>query len=209
LKGNQEAHVAVFAIDVGTKDLQQCADAAMRLQAEYLWSRGSADDVAFQATSGDPLPFRRWRAGERPVVAGNRLRWTRRGGEDGSRQSFRAYLETVFRYAGTASLSRELPPVEDARAVEPGDVFVQGGFPGHAVIVVDVARPRAGAGPPRFLLAQSYMPAQEIQLLRNPADPEGGPWYDAGALASPGARLVTPEWTFPPGSLRRFRAAPR
>ena len=68
--------------------------------------------------------------------------------------------------------------------------------PLHAVIVVDVAQ----KGRERmFLLAQSYMPAQEIHVLRNPAR-EGDPWYSIDF----GETLVTPEWTFRRGDLKRF-----
>ena len=101
-------------------------------------------------------------------------------------------------YAGSASLARQLRPVTDTRDVQPGDVFIKGGFPGHAVMVADVAR---GAGGRRaFLLVQSYMPAQEIHVLRNPAGGSLAPWYDVPS----GVSLVTPEWTFDPGAHRRF-----
>jgi uncharacterized protein DUF4846 len=109
----------------------------------------------------------------------------------------RRFLDVVFTYAGSASLARQLRPVT-GRDLQPGDVFIKGGFPGHAVLVADVARGPAGRR--AFLLVQSYMPAQEIHVLRNPADPTRGPWYEV----SPGDGLVTPEWTFEAGALRRF-----
>src|ERR1044071_6617761 len=37
LKSNQQVQYAVLDISVGTKDLQQCADAVMRLRAEYFF----------------------------------------------------------------------------------------------------------------------------------------------------------------------------
>jgi hypothetical protein len=78
-----------------------------------------------------------------------------------------------------------------------GDVFIQAGHPGHTVLVVDLAECE---GDKVFLLAQSYMPAQEVHVLRNPQDPELSPWYDLDFEDE----LQTPEWTFPPGALKRF-----
>ena len=87
---------------------------------------------------------------------------------DSSYVTFRAYLDTVFMYAGSYSLARELEPVADPSTVMPGDVFVQGGFPGHAVLVADVTANARGER--RFLLVQSYMPAQDVHVLVNPLD---------------------------------------
>lgn len=39
MKGNQQAQFAVLDIPVGEKDLQQCADAVMRIRAEYLFEQ--------------------------------------------------------------------------------------------------------------------------------------------------------------------------
>jgi hypothetical protein len=197
LKGNQAAHAAVVDIDVGRRDLQQCADAVMRLRAEYLFGAGRAEAIRFNFTNGTPAAFADWARGARPRVDGSRVRWVISAVADPSHGSLRRYLDVVFMYAGSMSLAGELQHA-DVSQLRGGDVFIQGGFPGHAVIVVDTARDGA-SGRRVFLLAQSYMPAQEIHILRNPERED--PWYEI-PLARP---LRTPEWTFPPDSLRRFR----
>jgi hypothetical protein len=199
LKANQDAHFAVLDLDVGRRDLQQCADAVIRLRAEHLYSAGRLHDIHFRFTSGDRADFLRWAEGWRPVVRGSRVDWVRSGAAGSGYPSFRAYLDKVFEYAGSASLSRELRPVPRGGPIEPGDVFIQGGFPGHAVIVLDVAV-QQDAGRRCFLLAQSFMPAQQMHVLRNPEEPVLDPWY-ADAF---GPTLRTPEWTFQDSDLRRF-----
>ena len=196
LKANQSAHVAVVDIDVGNRNLQQCADAVMRLRAEYLFAAGCGDQMAFHFTSGDLARWRDWRSGLRPEVRGNRVIWRKRARPDSSYANFRRYLNTIFTYAGSASLERELISVRDPTLVQIGDVFIHGGHPGHAVIVVDVAQDEGGRRV--FLLAQSYMPAQEIHILRS--FESISPWYTAQAHGT----LRTPEWTFRYQDLRRF-----
>ena len=199
LKSNQSVHVAVVDIDTGNKDLQQCADAVIRLRAEYLYSKQDIPAIHFNFTSGDAAHFSKWSEGYRPVVQGNRVSWQKSAPPDTSYRSFRSYLNTVFTYSGTASLERELQKVPDERDLSAGDVFIQPGFPGHAVLVVDVSR-NVRTGRRVFLLAQSYMPAQDIHILQNPAGGALGAWYDVDF----GTTLRTPEWTFSAGQLRRF-----
>ena len=194
-----DVHAAVVDIDVGDSDLQQCADAVIRLRAEYLWQAGRQDEIAFDFTSGDRAEWTRWADGWRPVVVGNFVKWVHYGAQDASRKAFRAYLDKVFSYAGTASLARELPAVTPPGDVRIGDIFIEGGHPGHAVIVVDVAR-HPESGRTVFLLAQSYMPAQQIHVLKNRRDDALSPWYDTEY----GKLLVTPEWAFEPDAHRRF-----
>ncbi len=193
-KFNQQAQFAVLDISVGSKDLQQCADAVMRLYAEYRYAAGQYHRIAFRATDGTLMDYGSWRNGTRYPLQKGKLVARRMAAPADSRESFGRFLETVFSYAGTLSLSRELRTAAD---VLPGDVFIQGGTPGHAVIVMDVVVNKAGER--RYLLAQSYMPAQSIHLLRNPADARS-PWYGTRV----GETLVTPEWEFKPGSLKRF-----
>jgi Domain of unknown function (4846) len=197
LKGNQSAHHVVVSIDVGRRDLQQCADAVMRLRAEYLFANACRDSIAFKYTSGDVATWRAWQRGVRPRIRGNKVSWVRRAHRDGGYQNFRRYLDKVFTYAGSYSLSRELLKVRDPAQVRIGDVFIRGGFPGHAVIVVDVAENRQGRR--IFLLAQSFMPAQQIHVLRNPTS-SLTPWYSAKQHGP----LVTPEWLFHYRELKRF-----
>lgn len=198
LKPSQDIHAAVLAIDTGRRDLQQCADAVMRLRAEYLYARRELGRLAFNFTSGDRTAFTEWARGLRPAVSGNRVRWVRRAASGTGRASFRAWLDSVFTYAGTYSLAREMRAVPDPNDIRVGDVFIEGGFPGHAVLVADLARnPETGAR--RMLLTQSYMPAQDIHVLKTM---EGGVWYKVPAR---GANLETPEWTFKSGDLHRFR----
>ena len=103
-------------------------------------------------------------------------------------------------YAGSLSLSRELKQV-DVEEMEPGDIFIKGGSPGHAVIVLDVVED-SKSDIKYFILAQSYMPAHDIQILKNgiPADIIS-PWYSTDF----GPYLKTPEWTFTRAQLMRFK----
>lgn len=197
-KGNQSAQFAVLDVTVGKKDLQQCADAVIRLYAEYLYSSRQFSRIAFHATDGTLMDYSSWMKGERFVLRQGRLKKQSTGVICNTRTCFDTYLETVFSYAGTLSLGKELEAVSSVNEIRPGDVFIKGGSPGHAVIVMDVAV--NSEGEKKFLLAQSYMPAQDIHVLRNPGN-ANSPWYDADAANL----LVTPEWTFGNGSLKRFR----
>lgn len=192
-KGRQDVHALVLDLDVGTQDLQQCADAVIRLRAEYLWAAGRSDEVCFRFTSGHPAWWRDHAAGRRPRIQGQRVALEQVAASDKGRGNFRRYLDLVFTYAGTRSLARELRPVKETE-VRPGDVWLQAGSPGHAVLVVDVARSQERT---YLLLAQSYMPAQEVHVLKAP---DGGVWFEL----RPDQGLRTPEWDFGPSDLYRF-----
>jgi hypothetical protein len=56
------------------------------------------------------------------------------------------------------------------------------------------------SGKKLYLLAQSYMPAQEIQILINRNNRLISPWYELKE-----GDIFTPEWTFEPSDLRRFK----
>ena len=190
-------HVAVLAVDVGDRDLQQCADAVIRLRAEYLRCAGRESEIAFRFTSGDLATWSDWQEGMRPRVDGERVSWARTGSRGSDYASFRAYLETVFTYAGTSSVEKELEPVVDPALIEPGDVFIVGGFPGHAMLVLDVAENRRGARV--FLLCQSLQPAQEIHVVQSGRLPRHT-WQRAKSEG----RFFPAGWQLSYSSLRRF-----
>ncbi len=190
---------AVIDIDVGKQDLQQCADAIMRLRAEYFLSLGMTDEIGFDYTNGGRVDFKRWSAGMRPVPKKKGVAWSRKGKADASYASFRRYMDQIFSYAGTYSLSRELDAVP-ATEIRIGDLFIKGGFPGHAMLVADMAENKT-TGEKRFLLLQSYMPAQDMHIVLNPKATDISPWYPADF----GDRLVTPEWTFERHQLKRWK----
>jgi Domain of unknown function (4846) len=176
-KWRQDVHVAVLDIDVGRRDLQQCADAVMRLRAEWLYASNRKTEIAFNDTDGKRRVF------------------SKQSKQDYA--SFRKYMDLVFAYAGTYSLDRELKPVKLAD-IQIGDVFIKGGFPGHAILVADLAT--NAAGEKRFLFMQSYMPAQDIHVLKNPNATDGSPWYGTDI----GLQLETPEWNFAGNQLKRW-----
>jgi Domain of unknown function (4846) len=164
-KSNQTAQFAVLDVPLVPNDLQQCADAIMRLRAEYLRSIGQ------------------------PICFYDNLNrsycWT-----SYQRQGWQGYLSAVFGMCGTISLSRMLVH-KDWQQLQVGDVVIQPGSPGHAMLVVDMAV-NAGTRQCIFMLAQSYMPAQDIHIVLNPRSGWLSPWYGIPITDT----LLTPEWTF-------------
>ncbi len=201
LKRNQNAHAYIIDMDVGDEDLQQCADTVIRLYAEYLYSTEEYSKIAFHFTNGELIRYRTWMIGMRPTIAGDKVTWKREAPVDASYSVFREYLNLIFCYAGTHSLEKELKPVVPADSMEVGDVFIHGGFPGHAMIVVDMAVNKK-SGRKVFLLVQGYMPAQDAHVMRNKKNRFLSPWFEVKTMQ----RLFTPEYNFTWFDLKRFSA---
>ncbi len=155
------------------------------------------DDITFTFQSGFAFPFKKWAEGYRVDVS-NGGRWYKKTDPSYSKSTFERYLTMVYAYCGTASLEKDLKstPLKDIKI---GDVFIQGGHPGHAVLIVDMATNESGEKV--FLLAQSYMPAQQMQILINPNNNDISPWYQLSEIKS---QLNTPEWRFGKDDLMRF-----
>ncbi len=194
---------AIVLLDVGTRDLQQCADSAIRLHAEYLWSRGRAAKAAYHFTSGDRTRWSDWRRGERFHVRGSKVKRSRGAGRRGDHASYRRWLDLVFRYAGTRSLRLDSAAVSE-KPIEAGDFYVQPGGPGHAVVVLDIATHADGRR--AALIGQGFMPAEDLHVLRAGHDRV----LDDVWFLLPDAehsKLSTPSWApFDRAEARRFKA---
>jgi Domain of unknown function (4846) len=176
LISNQGKHYAILTYDIGHSDLQQCADALMRIRAEYLFSQKKYVLIGFHFNSGNYYSWTNYLNGMRPVFKKGRLRFTQAANpSEISHASLRKYLDIVFAYANTVSLCRELKTTD---LLETGTVIIYPGNPGHCCMIVD-----EGLGEKAdtlFKLVEGYMPAQSIYILSNPYEPDLNPWYHLG-----------------------------
>jgi len=154
---------------------EQCADACMRLRAEYLYSQGRYLKINFQTVKRSPMPYL--------------------GGA--SRKAFEKYMRDVYGLCNTASLYRSLDqrPLSE---VQPGDVLVyparKGRKYGHAVMVVDVAKNKKGEI--MIMCAEGNTPARDLHIVRN----AGGAWKK---LNLKGDQHVGP-FRFEPDNLKQW-----
>jgi len=196
-KWNQDAHIAVLDLPIENADLQQCADSVMRVYAEYFLASGQPERISFHFTNGFEASYMKWVEGCRIQVDGNDVSWIKSAEYDDSYESFVKYMRVVFTYAGTLSMDAEAEEItiED---LQPGDIFIKGGSPGHVVMAVDICENEQGKK--AYLLAQGYMPAQEFHVLKNPLR-ERDPWYYEEDIIYP---FLTPEYMFEEGSMQRL-----
>jgi uncharacterized protein DUF4846 len=171
----QTAQFAVLNISIGNEDLQQCADAIMRLRAEFFYADKKFGEISF---------------------CDNNNRCYKLGAET-DRKHFDEYLKKVFAMCGTLSLQKQLKPVEHFADMKIGDVLIKGGSPGHAMLIVDMATDKDGKK--IYLLAQGYIPAQDIHIVKNPMNENLSPWYELNTET-----IYTPEWTFENNQLRTW-----
>ena len=198
-RSDQHNQFGVLDLDIGNRDLVQCADAAIKLRADYLYKKKRYDQLRFIATSGDEITFEKWSKGTRWKERSGRLvEYTANNGSGATVQSYALFMDIVFAYCGTWSIRNQMQTVTAINTIQAGDVFVEGGFPGHAVTVMAVAEGEKGKK--IFLLSQGYMPAQDIHVLKNYANLGLSPWYALDEVYP----LFTPQWQFGTGTLRRW-----
>ena len=186
LKANQGHHVGVLDVEVGNRDLQQCSDAAQKLRTDFLYQTEQFDKIKYHFVNGMELSWDKWKAGYRVQREGKKTVMVKTAKSGGSLDTFRNFQNMLFMYAGVSSVMKESPTISIAD-MRPGDALAG---VGHLIIILDVVE--NGQGEKKFLLAQSYIPAQQIEVLTNPNS--SSPWYDAKLLES--CPFVTPEWIY-------------
>lgn len=189
---NQWKHYAVLPFDVGRADLQQCADALIRIRAEFLFEEKRYSEISFRFTSGERFSYESFLAGKRPAASGSRNAVYTVSSSTNNHESLRKYLDIVYTYTNTIALERDLLPAKDFAV---GTVVVHGGSPGHCFLIIDETTNEKGQKV--FKLAEGYMPAQTIYILKNPED--GSPWH----LLSK-SRITTASYDFTSFSMRKF-----
>jgi hypothetical protein len=177
MKTNQLTQFAVIDLPIGSKNLQQCADVVMRLRADYLRSENKWQQIRFFDNDGK-------------LYAPDGLL---------DNKHWQNWLELVFTHCGTISLEKQLTVINGMDQCRIGTVLIQGGSPGHAMIIIDMAENKEGKK--IFLLAQGYMPAQDIHIVINQVDSSLSPWYERD-----NGQVRTPGWIFPAGSFRNWEA---
>ncbi len=179
----------IVAMEVGERDLMQCADSIIRLHAEYLWAHGRQKEAAYRFTSGDETRWQDWVSGEQFRIEGNQVKRIQGAPRPSTHANYRRWLDLVFTYAGTMSLARDAAAPAVESLVEAGEFYVEAGSPGHAVMVLDVVTNSEGVR--LGLLGQGFMPAEDIHVLRSPVALDGV-WFRLPEQA--GEALPTPSW---------------
>jgi hypothetical protein len=184
-KQNQRQHYRVIELELPKKDIQQCADAIMRLRANYFFNKKQYRSIQFKSSS-TTYNFFSWLAQhDAPNLDTTKV--------------YNKFLEKVFINCGTYNLAEMLKPKQNVNTIQVGDVFVKAGSPGHAMIVVDVAYNNK-TKQIIFMLAQSFMPAQNLHVVINENDKSKSPWY----VLDSSENLITPEYNFSYSHLKEW-----
>ena len=195
----QDGHVGVLELSVPKNGLQQCADALIRLRSEYLWKINKQAKIGFEFTSGHYCSWKKYAAGFRPKIKGNKVSFHKTSSKNYSKENFYNYLNLIYMYAGTLSLYNELPKITSKNELQIGDMLVHPGTPGHIIMLVDEVKDSLGEK--RFILAQGNTPAQSVHILKNPNNSKINPWYKL-ALNS---RIEVPDYYFENARFIRFK----
>tara|TARA_B110000003_G_scaffold275154_1_gene316962 strand:+ start:132 stop:833 length:702 start_codon:yes stop_codon:yes gene_type:complete len=170
--GLNKTYIAVFDYNIGTRDLHQCADAVMYNNARYFFETKQYKKISYTFSHNARV-----------------YSYTKEFNVF-NEKTFKKYITMVWGYCGTWSLQEYDTVKIDVKEMQVGDMFLIGGFPGHAMSVVDMIENNNGKK--KFMLAQSFMPAQEQHILLNVNDV----WFNS---------VNEIPWSFTTNNLRRFK----
>lgn len=172
----QDSHIAIFNLPVDSRNLQQRGSSMMRLYAEYYWTNHDYDNMKYHLLDNFPMEYERWTKGDRLNYQNKAFSWYSSAKTGDSYETLLEYLEYYFSYTGMSTLLAESHEA-DVSNISVGDFFVDEKKE-NAAMVVDVAVDEDGDR--CFLLASGGTPAQEIEILKNPAHED--PWYYVSEL---------------------------
>ncbi|QES92978.1 hypothetical protein F0358_09775 [Empedobacter brevis] len=180
-KSNPNIYVGVLDLDQPKKNVQFNANAVISLRLEYFYREKKYSELDKLAKiSTKPTPYTKFVKG------------------DYSYSKYIEYLQYYLENTNSHTITELLKAIP-LKELQIGDVFFQkGSIKSHAVIVMDLAQDEMGNK--IYILAQSYYPSQNIQILTNPSNDLISPWY----IAKDGV-LLTPEWRFLSSDLMRFK----
>ena len=136
-KRSEGIYDSVIDVEIGDRDLHQCADAIMLIRAEYFYQKKEYDKINFNFVSGFNAQYSKWIQGYR-INPNGKGSYYKKTSPSNTYKDFRSFMNIVFGYAGTLSMEKEMKP-QSLENMKIGDVFIMGGSPGHAVIIVDMA----------------------------------------------------------------------
>lgn len=147
--GGEQGATQVLEMDFIGKNVQECADVAMRLRCEYLFKTGQYDKISFHTSATSVWSYENYLKQNKVSV---------------SEKSFRDYLEKLMSWAGSLSVDNyDTDPVSWSD-VQIGDIIIEGGTPGHVVTIVDMAVSE-DSDAIAVLLVQGFQPVQETEVV--------------------------------------------
>lgn len=159
------------------KDIEQCADWAMRLWAEYHRSIHKLNTLYLFNYSGSKIYFK------------------------SSGKTYSQFLEKAFISSNSYSLKKGCLTVDDEKLI-PGDLFVQnenGGI-GHVSMVLDACENNKGQR--LYLIGFSFMPAQEFHIEKGSGEYGTKGWFSRNGYI----RYLNKFYPYGKPVIRRFEA---
>lgn len=180
-KPNPNIYVGVLDLEQPTKNVQFNENGVISLRAEYFFQAKKYDKLdALAKIPTNPIPYTKYING------------------DYSYKKFKEYLTYYLENSNPSTIKYLLEPIP-FKDLQIGDVlFQKGATKSHAVIVMDTSTDNKGNK--LYILAQTYYPSQDIQIITNPSNDYISPWYEAAE-----GIILTPEWRFLSSDLMRFK----